>query len=405
MKAYRVILSLTALWFLFGCSKENLNHIAEWNFMIYMAADNNLERYAIKNIESLQKIGSNQDINIFVLLDRSPGYDKSNDNWSDARLMHISHNPNQLNDDIIENWGELDMTSPNTLIRFLNHIEGRYPATHSLLTIWGHGRGVYPDGKIPYQKTKGVIEDYTTGYGSEKTMSISDFSSAINSFKKKFNKNIDIIHFDACSMQMIEICCQLKDCTDVIVGADTQVPGYGSDYEMIAQYLAITSYSLSSHISDYYISSQSKINSSYAYSAIRTDKVDSFLVNFDYFCKELRKKNDGQNPSLFDFRNLLTPIDHSYTEYVDLHEFIKMATNTYNIPSNQIIQSISDMIISSSHSSDLSDDIWGLGINYPQNKGTFDYYLSSDSSNFLDFYHSNNWTLFLVDYYNKFLII
>ena len=70
MRIFRVILSIFIITSLLGCSRDlDLNSITEWNFLIYMAADNNLERYAIKNIESLQKIGSSQNVNIFGLMD------------------------------------------------------------------------------------------------------------------------------------------------------------------------------------------------------------------------------------------------------------------------------------------------------------------------------------------------
>ena len=299
------------------------------------------------------------------------------------------------------------MTNPSTLIKFLTYIEDRYPANHSLLTIWGHGRGVYPDGQIPLSQTKGVIEDYTTGYGSDKTMSISDFSNAINFYKRKYNKCIDIIHFDSCSMQMIEICCQLKDCTDFIIGAETQIPGAGSDYEMIAGHLVYTSSiapnSLCLQLSNHFINPKSESNSSFAFSAIRTDKIDSFLLNFDYFCKCLQEKMDMQNPSLYDIRDQLTQIDNSYSEYIDLHEFIKIVTTTFNIPNDQITQSLTNMMISSSRSKDFNNDIWGLGINFPQSKSEFKYYQCSYSNSILDFYLLTDWNLLLEDYYNKFL--
>ena len=60
------------------------------NFIIYMAADNNLERFALQNISDMKKIGSTDNCNIIVLLDRAFGYDKSEDDWTDTRLFLLT---------------------------------------------------------------------------------------------------------------------------------------------------------------------------------------------------------------------------------------------------------------------------------------------------------------------------
>ena len=199
-----------------------------------MGADNNLERYAIKNIASLQKVGTNSKTNILVLFDRSPGYDTTNDNWSGTKLLWITKNPSSLNADIVKDYGELDMTDSKNLYEFLEFTNEYFPAKHTVLDIWGHGRGVYLDGVV--QSSKGVIEDYTTGYGADKTITIYDFAKAIKDYEDKYSKTIDIIQFDTCLMQSIEACWQLKNLTSYIVGTETETPANGSDYESIANF-------------------------------------------------------------------------------------------------------------------------------------------------------------------------
>ena len=81
---------------------------AQWNYLVYMAADNNLERFAIQNIMDMKEVGSTEDVNILVLLDRSPGYDKTNGDWTDTRLLYITKE-GSLNDDIVKEYGELEI--------------------------------------------------------------------------------------------------------------------------------------------------------------------------------------------------------------------------------------------------------------------------------------------------------
>ena len=198
-----------------ACSYEpkQLSYVHEMvdvNYLVYMAADNNLERFGIRNIKALQEVGSSANANILVLFDRSPDYDRSEGNRSSTDLFLITKNPEKMNDDIIKSYGELDMTDPDTLYDFLITANTYFPSKHTILNIWSHGRGVYPDGIV----SKAVIEDYTTGYGVKNMMSICDLSSAVLDFEKQTGNSIDIIQFDACDMQMIEVLYQLKNATD-----------------------------------------------------------------------------------------------------------------------------------------------------------------------------------------------
>ena len=99
----------------------------EWNYLLYMAADNNLERFALRNIAELKSSLSTDRINVIVLFDRSPGYDKTAGNWTDTRLFRLSGS-SSLDDDFIKSLGELDMTLPETLSMFLAIADEYFPA-------------------------------------------------------------------------------------------------------------------------------------------------------------------------------------------------------------------------------------------------------------------------------------
>lgn len=225
-------------------STEKINSLyvhktKKWNYLIYIAADNNLERFAIKNVLDLKRVGSNDNLNIIVLLDRSPRFDKSEGDWSDTKLLYITKENTSLNDDVIYEYGELNMTSPDVLLDFLTTCEKYFSSEKTVLAIWSHGRGVYPDGTIPSTSasTKAIIEDYTTGYGTKNMMSIVDFAHSLEQYSLSSNKKIDILQFDACEMQIIEVCYQIKNSCSYIIGAETEIPGMGSDYFEIAKVL------------------------------------------------------------------------------------------------------------------------------------------------------------------------
>jgi len=128
----------------------------EWTFIVYMAADNDLESAAIADLNELEAIRNldRAPITILVLLDRNPGYDMTNGNWSDTRLFEVKSDPAGLNSTIIstrldcpqlglckDTETELNTADPLVLSRLIDFAKLAYPAAHYALFVWGHGTG------------------------------------------------------------------------------------------------------------------------------------------------------------------------------------------------------------------------------------------------------------------------
>ena len=58
--------------------------------LVYMAADNDLESFAIQNLKQMEHAVF-RDMELLVLLDRAEGYDETNGNWTDTRLFEVCH--------------------------------------------------------------------------------------------------------------------------------------------------------------------------------------------------------------------------------------------------------------------------------------------------------------------------
>ena len=193
----------------------------EWNYLLYMAADNNLERFALRNIAELKSSLSTDRINVIVLFDRSPGYDKTAGNWTDTRLFRLSGS-SSLDDDFIKSLGELDMTLPETLSMFLAIADEYFPAKRTILNIWSHAKGVYSDCTIPFKAdVRSLIADYTTSYSAQ--MSVKDFCDVLEKYVLKKEKKIEILQFDCCLMQMLEVLYELKDSVSYVAGSQTEL--------------------------------------------------------------------------------------------------------------------------------------------------------------------------------------
>jgi hypothetical protein len=128
---------------------------------------------------------------------------------------------------------EQDMSDPAVLANFVNWATTNYPADHYLLVLWDHGGG-WKEKDIT---NKGIMWDYTPSYSY---MSMEDLADGLDSF----NEHIDIIGFDACLMQMIEVAYQIEswvtDAPDYMVGSEESEWFYGWNYDDILNHLTLS---------------------------------------------------------------------------------------------------------------------------------------------------------------------
>ncbi|MEK7396900.1 MAG: hypothetical protein AAB116_08180, partial [Candidatus Poribacteria bacterium] len=89
----------------------------EWTFMVYLDGDNNLEECGIDDFVEMAKVGSNENINIVVQFDRA-GYDNRYDNWETTKRFYITQGMTPVATNAIEDIGEANMGSSQTVINF-----------------------------------------------------------------------------------------------------------------------------------------------------------------------------------------------------------------------------------------------------------------------------------------------
>jgi len=205
----------------------------KWTFIIYMAADNDLESAAISDLNELEAVqyGSSP-ISILVLMDRHSAYDMTNGNWSDTRLFEVKSDPLGLTGTIKsprldcpelglekDKETELNTADPMVLSRLIDFAKRAYPADHYALFIWGHGTGWRSrnSGQLP---NKAIAFDDTHG----QYMSLPSFGRAIS------GKGLSVIGFDTCYAAVLELAYQIKDDAVLFVGSEGEILATGWDY-------------------------------------------------------------------------------------------------------------------------------------------------------------------------------
>ena len=70
----------------------------EWTFMLFMAADNNLEAATSIDINELEKYGSTDEVNFVAQIDRNGNYSQDSElKWSGAKRFYIIKDQNFKN--------------------------------------------------------------------------------------------------------------------------------------------------------------------------------------------------------------------------------------------------------------------------------------------------------------------
>jgi len=200
---------------------------AKWTYMVYMSADNNLEDEAILNVNQMEAVGSSDELNIVIQLDRSPEWDETNGNWSDTRrfLVLPDTDPDIINSQQIgASLGEVDMGNPDRLRDFVVWAVTNYPADRYYLDVWGHGGG-WRDG---------TCNDYTSG----SVIDTDELGRALAAAGSMTNETLDVIGFDQCLMAQMEVFYEIKRHADVLVGAESLIPAEGYNYTRIFEPLA-----------------------------------------------------------------------------------------------------------------------------------------------------------------------
>ncbi|MCX6668025.1 MAG: clostripain-related cysteine peptidase [Euryarchaeota archaeon] len=362
---------------------------AEWTVMVYLDADNNLESFGIDDFLEMAEVGSTNDVNIVVQFDRIPGYDNRYDDWTTTKRYLVTQNmvPNNAND--LMDIGEANMGDPQTLIDFGNWAISNYPANRYCLILWDHGGGWGKDDGN--EVTKDVCWDDTNG-GDALTMS--ELRSALATITSNGNNPIDLLGFDACLMQMIEVGYEVRSYCDFMTGSEETEPGAGWRYDSTLTILTgtptLSPQALGAQfVSDYVNSGGDTL------STINLGLIDSLRSDVSDLGVALQNNNfkDEIGDAIENVES------YSYIQYVDLYHFVQLLMqyindNTIDNLAQSVMNEIENVVTSENHASDYANS-HGLSIYVPPSGYDQDYedlLFAQDSQwdEFLSWYSGNS---------------
>lgn len=264
--------------------------LKEWTVLVWMAGDNNLEEAGVDDLAELKQVGSTEEIDVLVQFDRMSD--------QNTRRYHVRRGTS-AQADVVAELGPTNTGDPQCAIDFFTWGIQRCPAKRYLVVLWNHGSGIDESNvydRVPQlglkvsrraQRTRGAVPlgrvHAAMSHGYQRALFSTTVEAALKhkaiayddtardfldnmelkrvllEVKKRTGRRIDLVGFDACLMNMIELAYELRSTTDFVVGSEETEPGDGWPYDSILAALAenprMTARELGSVIVERYVES------------------------------------------------------------------------------------------------------------------------------------------------------
>lgn len=181
----------------------NKKPIKDWTILIYADGNNDLAPEMWQSKIDAEKVGSSNNVNVVMQIGREsieliniirPSYSimRHSEAWTGVRRYYILKSKSTMLNDL----GNICMADPLNLYDFIKWGIETYPSEHYMLILSGHGGGFVA-----------VMSDLSQD--RPYMMGIYEMCKAINMIIKDVKIQIDILVFDMCDMNYIEIMYEL----------------------------------------------------------------------------------------------------------------------------------------------------------------------------------------------------
>lgn len=196
----------------------------KWTVMVFLNSANDLEYYSAINVNQMERVATNPDVRFIVQWKKFNPQSTSVTDFpfeGTRRYLIKPDQTNLINSELVSDLGQgVDMGDPNTLRNFINWTKSRYPADHYALVVWDHGKG--------WQRAAGAINRSISNDDEfNSVIDTWDLASAISGI------HLDILSYDACLMQQLEVAAEVQDEVDYIASSEENTPALGYPYDRV----------------------------------------------------------------------------------------------------------------------------------------------------------------------------
>lgn len=288
----------------------------EWTFLIYINGKNSLDYFGAENIKAMEKLGSNEQMNIVV------EWGSKQTGLTKRLLVQRSTNPSQVTSPILENLGSVDMGAYTTLQDFIQWGVTHYPAKHYFIDVWNHGSGWHLTGN--HAASHNISFDDLTG----NSINTQQLGLAMQFAAKAIGHKVDIYGSDACLMGMAEVADEMADSVDYFVGSQEVEPGAGWPYtDLLRQWQAqpqATPEQVAKILVNAYVASYqggSNGNDDVTFSAYNLNNIAPLMTALANLSQDIQHLAPNAQHAIV--TTLAAVQKFSYSDYVDLVDLMK----------------------------------------------------------------------------------
>jgi Clostripain family len=244
----------------------------KWTVAVWVAGDNNLESFGETDLGEMKHVGSSDEVAVVAQFDRM---------GDEQTRRYFLRAGTPLDDDVVGELGETNTGDPAVAIDFFTWAFGEWPSEKRLAVIWNHGsgideadiyarsvtrglrieRGAAPDGDdtIPRARIREVASSghrralfattvdravHSRAIAYDDTardfLDNAELKRVLEQVVERTGAPIDVLGFDACLMNLVEVAYQLRGTVDHIVGSEEVEPGDGWPYDGVLSELTAT---------------------------------------------------------------------------------------------------------------------------------------------------------------------
>ncbi len=371
--------------------------IAEWTVLVYLDADNNLEREAVDDFLEMSAVGSSPAVNVVVQFDRIPGYDSRYGDWTGTKRFHVQQGMPPLPANALSDLGEANMGDPQTLIDFLAWGQASFPARRTAAIIWNHGDG-WRRASLHKEPRKAIAWDDTNGRAS---LDIAELGDVLATVTGNGARPIDLLAFDACLMAMIEIDAQLSPYVRVRTASEETEPGTGYPFDTILADLRAHPQWDAADLGKSIVARYYEAYEGETHSAVDLGTGHAALVTaIDRLAGALIANQGALLTAIGDARREAQQFQLHYVDLYDLAQRLSEAAqiSTVQQAAQAVMNAVDAVVLAEQHGS-----YWpganGVTIYFPGRATAWDSAYDGESD-YLDFTASTRWDDFLISYLN-----
>lgn len=179
----------------------------KWTLLLYSAADNDLKRFMLKDVNEIESVGSDSYTNLVAQVDTGAQCNRY--------LLQQDPNMSKITSPVVESLGKTNMSDPQTLSDFIQWGMKNYPAEHYMVIVSDHGNG-----------WQGAVQDFS----HDGWMTLPQIREGFEKAQAATGRKVDVIGFDACLMASSEVAHELKDQANYLVASEETEGGDGWRY-------------------------------------------------------------------------------------------------------------------------------------------------------------------------------